>query len=194
MSAAEGTYGDTAQCHCILFDSEGRVSNDRLEVRVQQEFSKAQTALAAGDNRLAAFYAGAMAHYLGDLLQFCHIMGAESHWGSEDKDIHSKYEAAVERSIDFTTRKSSLLDSFVKEIAVGGDTPEGVALAVARHTERGNSDRTPRWMHTRYRALIKQGKSAQSADWDGAFRTQTGQNVNFSVNGVAKNLEMLLGE
>jgi hypothetical protein len=90
-----------------------------------------------------------MAHYLGDLSQFCHIMGAQSHWGSESKEVHSKYEAAVERSIDFTTRTSSLLDPFVKEIAVGADTPEGVALAVARHTERGNGDRTPRWMHSR---------------------------------------------
>lgn len=87
-----------------------------------------------------------------------------------------------------------LLDPFVKAISIGGDRPEGVALAVARHTERGNSDRTSRWMHTRYRALIKQGKSAQSDEWDAAFRTQTGQNVNFSVNGVAKTLEMLLGE
>ena len=65
---------------------------------------------------------------------------------------------------------------------------------MARDTERGNSDRTPRWMHTRYRALIKQGKSAQSADWDTAFRTQTGQNVNFSVNAVATTIEMLIGE
>jgi hypothetical protein len=47
---------------------------------------------------------------------------------------------------------------------------------------------------TRYRALIKQGKSAQSADWDDAFRTQTGQNVNFSVNAVAKTIEMLVSE
>jgi len=49
-------------------------------------------------------------------------------------------------------------------------------------------------MHTRCRALIKQGKSAQSADWDTAFRTQTGQNVNFSVNAVATTIEMLIGE
>ena len=98
------------------------------------------------------------------------------------------------RTIDLTTRKSSLLDPFFKEISISGDTPEGIALAVARHTERGNSDRTPRWMHTRYRALIKQGKSSQSADWDPAFRTQTGQNVNFSINAVGKTFEMLLGE
>jgi len=29
--------------------------------------------------------------------------------------------------------------------------PDGVALAVVRHMERGKSDRTPRWMLTRYR-------------------------------------------
>lgn len=58
----------------------------------------------------------------------------------------------------------------MKEISIVADTTKDVALAVARHTERGNSDRTPRWMHTRYRALIKLGKSSQSADWDAPFR------------------------
>ena len=49
-------------------------------------------------------------------------------------------------------------------------------------------------MHTRYRALIKQEKSAQFSNWDITFRTQTGQNVNSSVNAVAQTIDMLLGE
>jgi len=93
---------------------------------VREEFDKATKARQDGNNKLAAFYAGAMAHYLGDLSQFCHIMGEESHWGKEDlPGVHTPYESAVE--IDFETRTSSLLDSFIHKIPVGGDTPEEIA-------------------------------------------------------------------
>src|SRR3954471_6249145 len=70
IAGVEGDYGDTAHCHCILFAANGKVSNDRAEIRVREEFDKAKKAFDAGDKRKAAFYAGAMAHYLGDLSQF----------------------------------------------------------------------------------------------------------------------------
>ena len=57
---------------------------DRAELLVRQEFDKAVQALADGNLPLAAFYSGALAHYMGDLGQFYHIMGSQSHWGSED--------------------------------------------------------------------------------------------------------------
>jgi hypothetical protein len=71
---ADGGYNDASACHCILFDEEGNVTRERGELRVRQEFDKALQALADGDLRLAAFYAGALAHYMGDLGQFYHIM------------------------------------------------------------------------------------------------------------------------
>ena len=48
----------------------------------------------------AAFYAGAMAHYLGDLSKFMHIMGAKSHWKSENQDFHHKYEVVADDNIE----------------------------------------------------------------------------------------------
>jgi hypothetical protein len=78
---AEGGYNDASACHCILFDEDGNVTRDRAELRVRQEFDKALGALADGNPRLAAFYAGALAHYMGDLGQFYHIMGSQSHGG-----------------------------------------------------------------------------------------------------------------
>jgi len=83
ISGVGGGYSDTGACHCILFAANGDVVKDRAEGRVQEEFDKAKMAFAAGDKRKAAFYAGAMAHYLGDLSQFMHMMGKESHWGAE---------------------------------------------------------------------------------------------------------------
>ena len=64
---AEGGYDDARLCHCILFDEDGNVTRDRGELRVRQEFDKALGALADGKPALAAFYAGALAHYMGDL-------------------------------------------------------------------------------------------------------------------------------
>jgi hypothetical protein len=71
-----------------LFDENGNVTKDRAELRVRQEFDKALQALANGKPALAAFYAGALAHYTGDLGQFYHIMGSQSHWGAEDQTRH----------------------------------------------------------------------------------------------------------
>jgi hypothetical protein len=149
---ADGGYNDASACHCILFDEEGNVTRERGELRVRQEFDKALQALADGDLRLAAFYAGALAHYMGDLGQFYHIMGSQSHWGSEDQTRHSAYEVAVESTIRFQNRTSTIFESFISPIAVGGDTPEEIARAVALRTERGTgtSGRTPGFMDKRF--------------------------------------------
>jgi hypothetical protein len=193
---AEGTYSDAAQCHCIEFDEDETVTRDRAELRTRQEFDKAIAALDQGQRKLAAFYAGALAHYVGDLSQFCHVMGSQSHWGPEDDALHGNYEAAIEKTMQFTTRRSTLLDVFIKPIDVGGDTPETIARTVALRVERGTGDsnRHPGWMHEHYAGLKKQGLHLQPGKWDTPFRNQTGQNVNVAVNGIAKLLLMLLQE
>ena len=191
---AEGGYDDARLCHCILFDEDGNVTRDRAELRVRQEFDKALGALADGKPALAAFYAGALAHYMGDLGQFYHIMGSESHWGSEDPKRHSAYEVAVEKTIRFQTRTSTLFETFISPIAVGGDTPEEIARTVALRTERGSGSRTPGVMDKRFGELIHGGVSLTPENWDNGFRTQTGQNVNVAANGIAKLLRMMIEE
>jgi len=184
-------YHDTGACHCILFDTVGGVTRDRAEKRVKEEFDKAKAAKANGDKRKAAFYAGAMAHYLGDLSQFCHIMGPQSHWGSEDQTLHKKYEMAVDKTVDKTTRKSSLLDSFMHSVPVTGNTPEEIAAGAAAFTEKSNATQRPGDMHTQYKALIQANKHNDPAQWGDAFRNQTGENVNYSANAIAKLLKMI---
>lgn len=191
ISGVGNGYHDTGACHCILFNPSGVVSHDRAEIRVQEEFDKAKAAKASGDNRKAAFYAGAMAHYLGDLSQFCHIMGPQSHWGSELKTVHTSYETVVDKTVDKTTRKSSLLDSFIQPKAVTGNAPVEIALGIAEFTEKGDGTETPGKMHSHYKALIDAHKENNVANWDAAFRKQTGENVNYSVNAVAKLLKMI---
>jgi hypothetical protein len=191
---AEGGYQDAAACHCILFDEDGNVTRDRGELRVRQEFDKAVAALHDANPALAAFYAGALGHYMGDLGQFYHIMGRESHWGSEDQKLHSAYEVAVESTIRFKTRTSTVFEGFISPLAVGGATPEEVARAVAMRVERGTgaSGRTPGDMDTRFRLLKKAGHHTDPAEWDAAFKAQSGQNMNTAANGIAKLLTLMV--
>jgi hypothetical protein len=185
-ATTEPGYRDLGQCHCVLFDRNGNVTKDHAELRVRQEFDRARRALAAGDRRMAAFYSGAMAHYLGDLSAFYHMMGKQSHWGEERKGVHGKYEAAVERTIAPATRTSVLLDGYIQPLPIPALTPETIARAVATFTENGTSHRDPRWMDTQYQSLIRQKLNSKPERWGQDFRDQTGQNVNYSVNAIAK--------
>jgi hypothetical protein len=121
-------------------------------------------------------------------------MGADSHWGSEDDALHGNYEAAVEKTIQFTSRTSTLFETFISPIAVGGNSPEEIARTVALRTERGtgNTGRNPGWMHARYAGLKQQGIHLQPDQWDVPFRNQTGQTINVSANGIAKLLKMIV--
>lgn len=194
-------YKDTGSCHCILYDVSGNVTNNRVAMRAQQEFNKARKALdkakslrssgkiqlAKEQEQLAAFYVGAMAHYLGDLSQFMHLMGKKSHWGSEDQKIHSRYEKVIDNSISFTTKKSSILEIYVKKINIGGNTAEEIARSVAKFDETGNGTiRNPGWMYDEYKSYIQLGTADKADEWDEKFLDQTGQNVNASINGIAK--------
>jgi hypothetical protein len=133
---------------------------------------------------------------MGDLGQFYHIMGSESHWGSEDQKLHSADEVAVENTIRFQNRTSTLFEGFISPIAVGGDSPEEIARTVALRTERGTgtSGRTPGFMDKRVGQLMHAADHSDPQDWDNGFRTQTGQNINVAANGIAKLLRMMIEE
>jgi hypothetical protein len=110
---ADGGYNDASACHCILFDEEGNVTRERGELRVRQEFDKALQALADGDLRLAAFYAGALAHYMGDLGQFYHIMGASRIGARRTKraTVRMKWQSRARLGFRIALRPSSRASS-----------------------------------------------------------------------------------
>ena len=185
-------YKDAIHCHCILFDVMGKVTNDRAAMRVQEEFDKAKEALENNKPRLAAFYAGAMAHYIGDLSQFMHIMGKQSHWGSEDQKIHHTYEVAADRRIDNQERTSLLYESYVHKKSVPGSDARAVTTSVARFTETGGDTiHTTGWMYKTYKGYYKKAKASKPQAWSKEFLDQSGENINTSINGVAKLLVKL---
>lgn len=180
-------YKDTARCHCVLYDKNKDVVRDWAAKRVQEEFDKAREARARGNTRLAAFYAGAMAHYLGDLSQFMHLMGKGSRWGSENQNWHHRYEEVIDLTMVASNKTSTLLESSIEEENVPGDTAEEIALAIARYCDTGGGTiRTPGWMYEQWTMYIKNGAASDTSAWDKKFLEQTGRNVNIAINGVAE--------
>jgi hypothetical protein len=49
-------------------------------------------------------------------------------------------------------------------------------------------------MNQRFAELKDEGIHLDAEMWDNGFRTQTGQNINVAVNGIAKLLRMMIEE
>jgi hypothetical protein len=188
----EDGYADTIQCHCINYDKQGHVVKDRAAMRAQAEFDKARGALAEGNYRLAAYYAGAMAHYIGDLSQFCHLMSPDGPFGDDEGTLHSRYEEVLDVSINPKTASSSILNPYLKAFKVPGVNAYQVALSVADHTAHGGGTaRNPKWMWARLTKYKKMKIDTKPDKWEKGFRDQTGANVNYAINGIAKMLRAL---
>jgi hypothetical protein len=90
------------------FASDRRVLSPR-----QEEYNKAAIAFRQGNPRAAAFYLGAMAHYIGDVSQYGHSVPFEAH--------HSDYERFVAtRTASFGAadfQSFIVLDSLVRRSA-----------------------------------------------------------------------------
>ena len=62
-------------------------------------------------------------------------MGSQSHWLGEEKAVHTSYETVVDKTVYATTRRSSLLNSFIRTVPVTGHTPEEIANGAAAFTQ-----------------------------------------------------------
>ena len=83
-------YNDKGQGHSVEWDESCNcMTNTRAAVRAKDEYIKALAAYQAGSSSHAAFYLGAMAHYIGDVIAYPHTYPDEKH--------HSPYESWVGR-------------------------------------------------------------------------------------------------
>jgi len=83
-------YDDRHQGHSVEWPATGsNMVKDRAAVRAQEEYNKAALAFRQGNPRAAAFYLGAMAHYIGDVSQYGHSVPFET------PENHKAYERWV---------------------------------------------------------------------------------------------------
>jgi len=85
--------GDSTNHH-FYFYANGEVQDDKSAVRASQMYQVALGYLVVGDLENAAYYIGAMTHYIADVGVFAHTMGSGTDWGSETH--HLDYEQEVE--------------------------------------------------------------------------------------------------
>ena len=80
------------------------VKKDRAASRAQEEYNKAVEAYDAGELDHAAYFLGAMAHYIGDVSQYGHAVPFEA--------VHGKYESWVGRRTK--SRSDSVFNEYIQ--------------------------------------------------------------------------------
>ena len=114
---------------------------DRAAKRAQEEYNKAAIAFRQGNPRAAAFYLGAMAHYIGDVSQYGHSIPNETH--------HGNYEGFVATRTDSFNAGNFesfiVLDSLVRRSAYTAVTRISFATARGKGEILSAAEMDSRW-------------------------------------------------
>ena len=132
--------GDSINHHVYYYAS-GTLQDDASADRASAMYGLALQRLGAGNFSAAAYYIGAMTHYIADVGVFGHTMGAYTEWGTEVH--HPDYEGEFETMLDTLALPS--------DIVLGNLSAYDATLALARDITFGEGDiQTNVWMDTNY--------------------------------------------
>ncbi len=122
-------YDDRSRGHSIEWNvGATQMVNDRAAVRAQEEYGKAVIAFGQGEPGHAAFYLGAMAHYIGDVSQYGHSWAAEQHHGDYERWVASRTAAF----------NGGMFDSYIQIDSLVRRTPYTAARRISVSTFAGN--------------------------------------------------------
>ena len=158
-------YDDRNKGHSIKWNSDwSAMVNDRAARRAQEEYDKAGRAFDQGDVQAAAFYLGAMAHYIGDVSAYPHSI--------PDEQNHSNYENRVKRRT--TSFDAGHFESFISGDGLRRRRAYTAVKRVSKGTGKGS------------------GSILSAAKMDARFSTQgqeytdsIGHSLNLGVNELA---------
>ena len=163
--------GDSTNHH-VYYYSGGSIQDDVGADRASAMYQTALSYLTAGDYGNAAFYIGAMTHYISDVGVFGHTMGAGTDWGSEVH--HSDYENEFEARLGTIATPSIVLGNLA---AYSATTGLAYTTTFGSGTIKSNV-----WMDTNY-------------DWaDSVFSAGAIASLYASVGAVAAAINHLLIE
>lgn len=166
-NAPNNGYDDRTKGHSVEWNANWtEMTNERAAVRAREEYDKAVAAFENGDRGAAAYYLGAMAHYLGDLCQYGHAVPFET------KAHHSGYENWVSsRTASFDGghfEQYIVLDQLVKR------APYTAGKRISLATARGKGKiRSAWWMEQHY------------DDKDAIYLDSVGHSLNLGANELA---------
>ncbi len=127
-------YGDTGQGHSVDWNDDhtgwalrdtGELQ-DRAARRAQEEYNKAIIAFQQDNPSDAAFYLGAMAHYVGDVSQYGHSGPGEDH--------HSDYERWVSSRSEID---DTVFTGFIDASSLVRRTPYTAVKRISKATSEG---------------------------------------------------------
>lgn len=124
-------YDDRSRGHSIEWnDVATEMLNDRAAVRAQEEYAKAVLAFQQEEPGHAAYYLGAMAHYIGDVSQYGHSWRDETH--------HGDYESwTSSRTASFS---DGVFESFIQIDSLVRRTSYTAARRISQATFAGRGD------------------------------------------------------
>ena len=166
-------YGDTGSGHSVDWNVDHTAWElrddgtllDRAARRAQEEYSKAVIAFQQGNESDAAFFLGAMAHYIGDVSQYGHSGPGEDH--------HSDYEGWASSRSEPT---DTVLTPFLSESSLVRRTPYTAAKRISRATSGGRDEiQTFAFMDANY----------ASRNSDPVYLASAGNALNIAVNELA---------
>jgi hypothetical protein len=127
-------YGDTGLGHSVDWNDDhtgwalrdtGELQ-DRAAVRAQEEYNKTIIAFEQGNHSEAAFYLGAMAHYVGDVSQYGHSGPGDDH--------HPDYESWVSSRSE---PDDDVFTGFLTATPLGRRTPYTAVRRISKITSAG---------------------------------------------------------
>ena len=166
-------YGDTGSGHSVDWNADHTawelrddgMLQDRAARRAQEEYNKAVIAVQQGNESDAAFFLGAMAHYIGDVSQYGHSGPGENH--------HSDYEGWASSRSEPT---DTVFTPFLSESSLVRRTPYTAAKRISRATSGGRDEiQTFAFMDANY----------ASRNSDPVYLASTGSALNMAVNELA---------
>jgi len=159
--------------HHVYYYSSGDLQDGKSAIRASQMYQIALGYLSSQDLGNAAYYIGAMTHYVADVGVFGHTMGSGTDWGAEDH--HSDYENAIQSMTGSLSSPTG--------VSLSDSDAYAATLDLANIITFGGGAIMPNiWMDTDY-------------DWaDSTFVTSAMASLNSSVAAVAAVVNHLLVE
>ncbi|MBN1677580.1 MAG: zinc dependent phospholipase C family protein [Candidatus Thermoplasmatota archaeon] len=157
--------------HHVYYYSDGSLQDDASAKRAKAMYESASARLISGDFEAAAYYMGAMTHYISDVGVFGHTMGSHTDWG--DEEHHADYEGQFESMLLSLTLPPT--------VTLGDSSAYDATLDLARDITFGSGTiKSNVWMDDNY-------------DWsDSAFEASAMASLHRSVYAAAAAINHLL--
>ena len=158
-------YDDRRRGHSVDWnDDHSEMVEDRAAFRALQEYDKAVDAFADGEFSAAAFYLGAMAHYIGDVSQYGHTCRCEDH--------HSDYEHWAKRRTD--SFNEGVFESYIQGGNLTRRRPFTAVRRISRAVSMGQGD-----------LMSAEEMDAHYGNRDQEYLDSVGAALNIGVNELA---------